>query len=154
MHVGVHEYGKIGLIAWGVMFPTWLTISAAMSRKLPDTKLMLRAAGVGKGELQRLFVWPRAIGGLVAGLEIGVGLAWLCVVAAEWVGTYTRGFWAGGLGYRLIVSYQNNDWRSLYAALIIFGMLGTASALLWKWCVALIFRRSKGFDPVRWLRRG
>jgi sulfonate transport system permease protein len=154
MHIGVREYGKIGLIAWGVMFPVWLTISAAVSRNLPEAELMLRGAQASRTTIRRVLIWPKFLGGTILGVEIGIGLAWLCVVAAEWIGTYTQGFWAGGLGYRLIVSYQNNDWHRLYLALFIFGVLGTSSAYGWKCLIRFAVMRSDGFDPVRWLRQG
>lgn len=154
MHIGVREYGKICLIAWGVMFPVWLTIRAATSRVLSESELMLKGARASRNTIRRILLWPRLLGGIIVGVEIGIGVAWLCVVAAEWIGTYTQGFWSGGLGYRLVVSYENNDWRRLYLALFTFGLLGIGSSYAWKLFVKLAVARTDGFDPARWLKRG
>jgi len=149
MNIGVNEYGKVGLIAWGVMFPVWLTVRGAFSKTLPDAELMLRGINIDRLQFYKVYIWPKILGGFIHGIEIGVGIAWLCVVAAEWIGTYTQGFWAGGIGYRLVVGYNQNDWVMVHLVLLLFGVLGTTTALLWRVSVRFIFRRCDGFDPMK-----
>lgn len=152
--VSIDELGKIGLIAWGVMFPVWLSVRAADARSLEDAELRLLGARLDAVQVHRAIIWPRLFGGLIQGLEIGVGIGWLCVVAAELIGTYSTGFWAGGLGYRLTVNYQSNSWSGVFLILGVFGTLGLATAWIWKRGVIWLCGRMGGFNPIRWLEQG
>jgi sulfonate transport system permease protein len=138
MNIGINEYGKIGLIAWAVLFPVWITVRNAMDKNLESATLMLQAAKKTSWTYFKLFTFPKLLGGFLKGIEIAIGIAWLAVVAAEWVGTYTQGFWAGGLGYRLIIGYELNNWKVVHLNLIIFGLLGLLTAYLWRWITTLI----------------
>ncbi len=149
MNFGINEYGKIGLIAWGVMFLVWLSVTKAYNKELPDAVLMLKASNVSKTEFKKIYTIPRIMGGLINGIDIGIGIAWLCVVAAELIGTYSQGFWSGGLGYRLFDEYQNNNWLEVHIILAIFGFLGISSALLWRKCVTISIKKTKGFNPLK-----
>lgn len=151
INFGVNEYGKIGLIAWAVMFPVWITVRAAMDKNMESANLMLKAANIKSQNYFKLFTFPKLLGGFLKAVEIAIGIAWLAVVAAEWVGTYTQGFWAGGLGYKLIVGYEQSNWKMVYLNLLVFGLLGLSSAYLWRLLPTLIFtkiERFKGFNPI------
>lgn len=152
--VSVNELGKVGLIAWGVMFPVWLSVRAADARSLEDAELRLLGARLDVVQVHRAIVWPKLLGGLIQGLEIGVGIGWLCVVAAESIGTYSIGFWSGGLGYRLILNYQNNSWAGVFLVLACFGALGMITAWIWKKGIIWICGRMGGFNPIHWLELG
>ena len=154
MNIGVREYGKIGLIAWGVMFPVWITVRSVAKREFIDLELMLSAVRLKNREYGKLYLFPKLIGGLLNGIDIGIGIAWLCVVASEWVGTYSKGFWSGGLGASLLIEYNNNNWLKVHVYLLLFGALGLLSAFLWKKLKRYVIGRLNGFDPERWLKRG
>lgn len=151
MNIGINEYGKIGLIAWAVMFPVWITVRAAMDKKLESADLMLKAANTSNWNYFKLFTFPKLLGGFLRAVEIAIGIAWLAVVAAEWIGTYREGFWAGGLGYKLIVGYDQNNWTVVHLSLVIFGLLGLTSAYLWRLISTVLFtkiKKLKWFNPV------
>jgi sulfonate transport system permease protein len=148
MNVGINEYGKIGLIAWAVMFPVWITVRSTMEQNLESADLMLKATKKTSGEYFQLFTLPRLLGGFLRGIEIAIGIAWLAVVAAEWIGTYTQGFWAGGLGYKLIVGYELNNWKIVHLNLLVFGFLGISSAYLWRLVSRYVFSNKRPFNPI------
>lgn len=151
MTVGVEEYGKIGLIAWAVAFPVWLSIRDARSRSIGVVEGMFPKVFDSRSSFFRHILFPRICGGFFLGIEIGIGVAWLSVVAAEWIGTFNSGFWSGGLGYRLIVAYEANDWVLLITILILFGSMGLVSMVGWKSIGGSVFRLGNGFDPIAWL---
>lgn len=148
MNIGINEYGKIGLIAWAVLFPVWITVRNAIEKKLESSELMLRASKFTETDFFRLFTFPKISGGFLRGVELAIGIAWLAVVAAEWIGTYTQGFWSGGLGYKLVTGYELNNWTTVHLSLLIFGLLGLCSAYLWRGTMYLVFQRSRSFNPI------
>lgn len=148
MNFGINEYGKIGLIAWAVIFPVWITVSSAMEKKMENSKLLLSASKIKGWSLFKLFTLPKLLGGFLRGVELAIGIAWLAVVAAEWIGTYTQGFWGGGLGYKLILGNELNNWEMVHFNLLTFGILGLSTAYIWRLLMYLLFQRSKSFNPI------
>lgn len=115
---GVSEYGKIGLIAWSIAFPVWISVRSSVLRQNQDAELVWIAHNFGKLAMLRHYTLPRIMIGLLQGIDIAIGLGWLAVVASELVGTYVSGFWGGGIGNKLFFAFQNGDWR---AGLICWG---------------------------------
>jgi sulfonate transport system permease protein len=148
MNIGINEYGKIGLIAWAVLFPVSISVRGAMDKNLESAALMLSAARRNSWTFFKLFTVPKLLGGFLRGIEIAIGIAWLAVVAAEWVGTYTQGFWGGGLGYKLIMGYELNNWRIVHLNLVVFGLLGFLTAYFWRGLTTLVFTHNKSFNPI------
>jgi len=131
--VGLNEFGKIGLIAWGVMFPVWISVRSAGKLSNLEIEAVLAAGRFSWRQKLRVYNGPRILLGFKTGVDIAVGLAWLAVVAAEMIATYSNGFWAGGLGFRLWQAYRTtNDLATASAALLVFGLLGILSSLLWR----------------------
>jgi sulfonate transport system permease protein len=148
MNIGINEYGKIGLIAWAVIFPVWITVRNAIEKNFENSLLVLKAANISTYHLFKYFIFPKILGGFLRGIELAVGIAWLAVVAAEWVGTYTMGFWSGGLGYKMLIGYELNDWLAVHISLLLFGILGLITAYIWRLIMKLVFENNKSFNPI------
>lgn len=146
--LSINERWKIGLISWAVMFPVWLAIRQARIKQMIDTELVLSASRMKPINIFWIYQFPKALGGLLRGVEISIGVAWISVVAAEWVGTFSRGFWAGGLGYKIMRAHDANSWAGMLACLSLFGILGSATAWIWR---KLLYKKkywASGFDPM------
>lgn len=148
MNIGINEYGKIGLIAWAVMFVVWITVRNSIEKNIENANLTLVASKISGYEYFKLFTFPKVLGGFLKGVELGIGIAWLALVAAEWIGTFTQGFWAGGLGYKLLVGYDLNNWQTVHLGILIFGLLGLTTAYSWRLLMYLLFERNKRFNPI------
>jgi NitT/TauT family transport system permease protein len=103
-------------------------------------KRFLRAAenfGVPRGKLFRQVVFPAALPQIIVGMRIGLGVAWLVVVAAEMIALHS------GLGY-LIIDSRNagNRYDLVIAGMIIIGLIGLA--------LDGIMRMLEGMKLVRW----
>ncbi len=146
--ISVKETWKIALISWAVMFPVWLAIRQARMRKMIDTEIALAATGLKSVDILRTYQFPKSLGGLLKGVEISIGVAWISVVAAEWVGTFTTGFWAGGLGYKIMRAHDANNWGGMLACLVLFGILGSMTAWIWRYLLYKIKYQRTGFDPM------
>jgi len=87
-------------------------------------KRFLRAAenfGVSRKKLFLQVVFPAALPQIIVGMRIGLGVAWLVVVAAEMIALRS------GLGY-LIIDSRNagNRYDLVIAGMIIIGLIGLA----------------------------
>ncbi len=148
MNIGINEFGKIGLIAWAVMFPVWITVRNALDKKLENAELVLLASNISGIQYFKLFTFPKLLGGFLRGVELAIGIGWLALVASEWIGTYTHGFWAGGLGYKLLAGYELNNWNTVHFGIVLFGVLGLCSAYLWRLIMYFLFQKNKTFNPI------
>lgn len=145
---GASEAGKMLLIGWAVTFPVWVSVRQSLATRLVDVELLLAAAQVDAARFWWSYSLPRAAAGILRGLEISLGIGWIVTVAAEWLGTYSTGFWSGGLGDRLDDAQMQTNWQAMIVIIAIFGALGWLSALLFSCTMWLIRRLAPGFDPL------
>jgi NitT/TauT family transport system permease protein len=100
----------------------------------------IRAAenfGIRGQRLLRQVVIPAAMAQIVTGMRIGLGIAWLVVVAAEMVAI------GSGLGY-LIIDSRNagNRYDLVVAGMVFIGVIG--------FFLDFIMRRLERLEEVRW----
>jgi NitT/TauT family transport system permease protein len=113
---GIHERPAIFLISLGTFFPTYLNTRHGIKYVDPTLVRATRMLGyTTRWEILRTVVIWSALPNIFTGLRIGLGLAWMCVVAAEMLAV------KGGLGYMLWDAYN-----FLRIDLIITGMLSIA----------------------------
>jgi sulfonate transport system permease protein len=115
---GIFETPKITLIAVGVFFPVYLGVMDAIrsvDRKIVEVGRVFRLSGPA-------MVWrillPAILPAYVTSLRAGLGLGWMFVVAAEFMGA------SQGLGYLLVDGQQLGKPAQIVAAIICFAILG------------------------------
>ncbi|MGZ2455369.1 ABC transporter permease [Rhizobium anhuiense] len=123
---GIFETSKVALIAVGVFFPVYLGISGAIlsvDRKIVEVGRIFRLSGFA---LVRRVMLPAVFPAYVTALRSGLGLGWMFVVAAEFMGA------SEGLGYLLVDGQQMGKPDQIMAAIITFAVVGklTDSLLL------------------------
>jgi NitT/TauT family transport system permease protein len=116
---GVGEMSPIFIIFIASLFPMIVQTAAGVHT---IDRQYLRAArnfGVSRFKLFRLVVIPAVLPQIIVGMRIGIGVAWLVVVAAEMIALRS------GLGY-LIMDSRNagNRYDLVIAAMVIIGMIG------------------------------
>ncbi|HWM29601.1 MAG TPA: ABC transporter permease [Woeseiaceae bacterium] len=116
---GVGNASPIFLIFISSVFPMIVQTTAGVHT---IERRYLRAAenfGVSRYTLFRQVVIPAVLPQILVGMRIGVGVAWLVVVAAEMIALRT------GLGY-LIMDSRNagNRYDLVIASMIIIGLIG------------------------------
>lgn len=119
--LGIFEASKVALIAVGVFFPVYLGLMAAMrdvDRKIVEVGRMFRLGG---GAMIRRILLPAVLPAYVVSLRAGLGLGWMFVVAAEFMGA------SEGLGYLLTDGQQLGKPAQILAAILAFAVLGKAS---------------------------
>jgi len=116
---GVGNASPIFLIFISSVFPMVVQTTSGVHT---IERRYLRAAanfGVSRATLFRLVVIPAALPQIIVGMRIGLGVAWLVVVAAEMIALRS------GLGF-LIIDSRNagNRYDLVIAAMIIIGLIG------------------------------
>jgi sulfonate transport system permease protein len=121
---GIFETSKVVLIAVGVFFPVYLGVTGAIlsvDRKIIEIGRIFRLSRVA-------LIWrvllPAVLPSIIIALRSGLGLGWMFVVAAEFMGA------SEGLGYLLIDGQQLGRPDQIMAALVIFASLGKATDAL------------------------
>jgi len=134
---GVGNASPIYLIFIASVFPMIVQTTVGVHT---IEKRYLRAAenfGVPRGKLFRQVVFPATLPQIIVGMRIGLGVAWLVVVAAEMIALRS------GLGYMIIDSRNaGNRYDLVIAGMIIIGLIGLA--------LDGIMRLLEGMKSVRW----
>jgi NitT/TauT family transport system permease protein len=134
---GVGDLSPIFLIFISSVFPMVVQTVAGVHT---IEKRYLRAAanfGVSRATLFRQVVIPATLPQIIVGMRIGLGVAWLVVVAAEMIALHS------GLGY-LIIDSRNagNRYDLVVAGMIIIGLIGLL--------LDGLMRLLEGLKVVRW----
>jgi NitT/TauT family transport system permease protein len=88
---------------------------------------LVRAAmslGAGRASIFREVVIPGALGSIVTGLSVGMGVSWICLISAEMIsGQY-------GVGYFTWVAYGIVKYSHIVVGMLTIGLLGMTSSML------------------------
>jgi len=125
---GIFEASKIILVATGVFFPVYLGVMGAVlsvDRKIVEVGRVFRLSGFA---MVRRILLPAVLPAYVISLRAGLGLGWMFVLAAEFLGAST------GLGFLLIDGQQLGKPAQIVAAIVAFAILGKAS----DWLIVLV----------------
>ena len=116
---GVGDVSPIFLIFLSSVFPMMVQTTAGVHT---IERRYLRAAanfGVSRPVLFRQVVIPAVLPQIIVGMRIGIGVAWLVVVAAEMIALRS------GLGYMIMDSRNaGNRYDLVIAGMIIIGLIG------------------------------
>jgi sulfonate transport system permease protein len=122
--LGIFEASKVTLIAVGAFFPVYLGVAGAIlsvDRKLIEVGRVFRLSRV---QLARRILLPAVLPEAIVSLRSGLGLCFMFVVAAEFMGA------SEGLGYLLVDGQQLGKPDQILASIIAFAMMGQAADLL------------------------
>jgi len=118
---GIFETSKVILIAVGVFFPIYLALSAAIldvDRKLVEVARIFRFSPL---EMVWRVLLPATLPSYVTALRAGLGLGWMFVVAAEFMGA------SEGLGFLLVDGQMTGRPQTVLASIAVFALLGKAT---------------------------
>jgi NitT/TauT family transport system permease protein len=134
---GVGDASPIYLIFISSVFPMIVQTTVGVHT---IEKRYLRAAenfGVSRPTLFRQVVFPAVLPQIIVGMRIGLGVAWLVVVAAEMIALRS------GLGYMIMDSRNaGNRYDLVIAGMIIIGVIGLS--------LDKIMRMLESIRGVRW----
>jgi NitT/TauT family transport system permease protein len=134
---GVGNLSPIFLIFIAAVFP--MIVQTASGVHTIERRYLHAAEnfGVSRATLFRRVIVPAVLPEIVVGMRIGLGVAWLVVVAAEMIALRS------GLGYMIIDSRNaGNRYDLVIAGMIIIGLIGLL--------LDGLMRLLEGLKSVRW----
>ncbi|RWX81348.1 ABC transporter permease subunit [Neorhizobium lilium] len=115
---GIGEAPKIGLVAFGAIFPIYLTLHGgirSIDKKLIETSQVLELGTIG---IIRHIVIPGALPSLLVGIRYGLSVAWLSLVVGEQINA------SSGIGY--IITYARDFLQTdvIVVCLLVYAIMG------------------------------
>jgi NitT/TauT family transport system permease protein len=111
-------FAQIFIIWIGAFFPILLNTIAGVKRTDPVHLEVVRTFGANEIQILRKVVIPSAAPEVFAGLRIGFGIGWMCLVAAEIIG---KGL---GLGYLIDLAYSLGLTGEMISGMLVIGVIG------------------------------
>ncbi|WP_424005121.1 ABC transporter permease (plasmid) [Haloarcula salina] len=105
----------------GAFFPILLNTIRGVHDIESDYTRAIKSLGGTSTDVFRNVIYPGALPSIHTGLVIGMGLAWVNLVAAEMVADE-------GIGRFVWVSYTSGNYENIVASVILIGALGYASS--------------------------
>jgi sulfonate transport system permease protein len=140
--LGIFETSKVALIAVGVFFPIYLGVMGAVlsvDRKIVEVGRAFRLSGAA---MVRRILLPAVLPAYVVSIRAGLGLGWMFVIAAEFMGA------SEGLGYLLIDGQQLGKPAEIVAAILAFAVLGKITDAIVVLASAPLLRWQDTFRPA------
>ncbi len=114
-------WGPIGIVFIGAFFPILLNVIfgvRSVDQRLIDAA---RTLGAKRGAIFMKVVIPTIVPYLMTGVKVGLGVGWMCVVAAEMM-PIQGGIGVGYYVWTSAFSYSMYDYT--YATMLVIGLLG------------------------------
>jgi ABC-type nitrate/sulfonate/bicarbonate transport system permease component len=127
--LGTGEAYKLIISAVTAFFPVVISTYAGIQRA--DRGLIKAAKDLGASarQIQLKVVLPSAVPSIFAGLQLGMGVTIIMVVAAEMIGGSSE----GGMGYLLINAGQVMETEKVFASLIVLAVMGAVIIKSQQW---------------------
>ncbi|MGN6461813.1 MAG: ABC transporter permease [Pseudolabrys sp.] len=118
--LGTGELYKISLSAFSAFLPILISSYSGIRQVDPDLLKTAADLGASRHQIQAKVVIPASVPAIVAGLQLGMGIAIILVVAAEMIG----GSGQTGIGYLLISAGQVLETEKVFACLLVLAAAG------------------------------
>ena len=121
---GIDETPKIFICFIGAFVPAVMNAYTGIRYTEP---MLLDAARMLGGSPRQLFIEvaiPSALPAIFAGLQNGLSLSWMCVLAAEMVGAQE------GVGYLILLGMDMSNPAMIITGMLLIGAIGAAIAVL------------------------
>ncbi|MGD1060063.1 MAG: ABC transporter permease [Methanomassiliicoccales archaeon] len=115
-------WGPIWTIFLGAFFP--ILSNVIFGVKSVDATLTdaAKTLGARRSAIFTKVVLPFTVPYIMAGVTIGVGISWMCIVAAEFLGAE-----GGGVGSYIRVQNDLNNFDYMFAGMVVIALLGLAT---------------------------
>jgi NitT/TauT family transport system permease protein len=112
-------WGPILVVFIGIFFP--LITNTIFGVKKIDPNLVDAGRTLGASKMQTFYkvMFPCTVPYIMNGIKIGLGIGWMCIIAAEMVAPY-----GGGLGFFISVHAFNGSWPFVFVGIILISILG------------------------------
>jgi len=112
-------WGPVMVIFIGVLFPLLSNIVFGVKSVEPILLDAARTQGASRFQIFTKVVFPYTIPFLITGIRIGMGIGWMCIVAAEMIGGV-----GGGIGFYINLQASLGLYTNMFAGMIVIAILG------------------------------
>ena len=117
-------YSQVFIIWIGAFFPILINTTAGVKRTNPVHIDVAETFGASERQILGNIVVPSAAPEIFAGLRVGFGIGWMCLVAVEMIGGGL------GLGYLVLIMQQVGRTGAVITGMIVIGVIGFAISYL------------------------
>lgn len=112
--------GPVVVVFIGVFFPLLSNIMFGVKKVDPNLMDAAKTLGAKKTTLFTKVIFPSTVPYMMTGIRIGLGVGWMCIVAAEFIAAK-----GGGIGYYILLWSQGiGRYENVFAGLIVVAILG------------------------------
>lgn len=111
-------WGPVTVVFLGAFFPILFSVMLGARSVDPTLLDAARTLGAGRVSLFLKVVLPFTIPYLMTGITVGLGISWMCIVAAEFVSGE-----GGGLGYFILAQSDYGYYPEMFAGMVVIGAL-------------------------------
>jgi len=115
---GIGEPSKIFIIFMGAFFPIFVNVVDGIKQIDKRFVEVSKVFEIPNLKFIRKVVIPGALPSIMSGLRVGLGTAWICVVAAEMIAA------TNGIGYMLMDGRQLSQPDVVILAMLVVGVIG------------------------------
>jgi NitT/TauT family transport system permease protein len=132
-------WGPVAIVFLGIFFPILLNVILGARSVDPVLIDAARTLGARRIDVFAKVVLPFTLPYMMTGVKVGLGVGWMCIVAAEMLGAV-----GGGVGYYINnMAYQYGAFEKMYAGMLVIGLLSVLTT-----GVAALFERRL----TRWMK--
>ncbi|MDR0309161.1 MAG: ABC transporter permease [Candidatus Methanoplasma sp.] len=114
-----YKIGPVMVVFVGIFFPLLTNVIFGVKKIDPNWIDASKTLGASQFQVFYKVMLPSAVPYMMNGIKIGLGVGWMCIVAAELYATPL-----GGIGFFLASQAAVGYWPGAYAALVIIAVLG------------------------------
>lgn len=126
LYLGIGENQKYTIIFLGTFFQLVLMVCDTVSSVDKNMINAARTLGAGKMQIYKEVIFPAALPGLMDDFRLTIGWAWTYLVVAEMVAANN------GLGYMILKSQRYLATDTIFAGLILIGLIGLITDFLFR----------------------
>lgn len=116
--LGLGDSMRIGVIAFGVLFPVLVNSVDGVRAVSPETRDIASLLRLGRAERILRVYLPAALPSVFAGLRVGLSVGLVMVVISEFVGG------SDGVGYYILFQQTQLNVPEVYGGILFLGLLG------------------------------
>lgn len=129
------QLGPALVVFVGIFFPLLTNIIFGVQRIDKNWLDASKTLGASQGQLFYKVVLPATVPYILNGIKVGLGVGWMCIVAAEIYNKF------GGIGQYLVDMVNNGLMSNAFAAIIIIAVLGLATTGVAEYVSKTVSRR-------------
>ena len=131
-----YTIGPILVVFIGIFFPLLTNVVFGVQKIDPNLMDAARTMGASPTQMFYKVMVPSAVPYLMNGVKVGLGIGWMCIVAAELYAPQLS-----GIGFYLSEQATAGFWPGAFAAIVVIAILGLVTTGLAEYIHKVVSRR-------------